>query len=338
MPRFSASFFLAVLATSFLSASAAPVQISNVATRAAANADFQAACDAGGVAGSLVGNAATLLASIQTTDQNLLSQLAAVKGVLDATSNVGAEVAAACKNAAAAGLVSNNGANANANSTSNNNNNNSNNSNSNSNSNTNNQNTQGNQSSSTQASNNANNSNAKTTTIAASTTSKLYPWNRTVLGSGISGRRHIIENTLWFGSTLKLNPQPIPFVDRSLAVTCHHATAFELFSSRRPTRHQHSNVVLVLITRRRSLACPSPPPPATTFDYGSRPQWETARPLGDPSLGLGGIPFKADRWGTLLKGNEDLAVGYCSRPLGDPSLGDSIPRWETAQDRWGILH
>ncbi|KAJ6490209.1 hypothetical protein C8R47DRAFT_1215075 [Mycena vitilis] len=181
MPRFSASFFLAVLATSFLSASAAPVQISNVATRAA-NADFQAACDAGGVAGSLVGNAATLLASIQTTDQNLLSQLAAVKGVLDATSNVGAEVAAACKNAAAAGLVNNNGANANANSTSNNNNNDSNNSNSNSNSNTN-QNSQGNQSSSsTQASNNAKNtastntqasdSNAKTTTIAASATSK----------------------------------------------------------------------------------------------------------------------------------------------------------------------
>ncbi|KAJ6542781.1 hypothetical protein B0H19DRAFT_309291 [Mycena capillaripes] len=109
----SASFLLTVLVTSFLTANAAPLHISSVAARAANdnNADFQAACDAGGVAGSLVGNAITLIDAIQTNDPNVASQIAAVKGVLEATGNVGAEVAAACQNA---GLAGNNNANNNA--------------------------------------------------------------------------------------------------------------------------------------------------------------------------------------------------------------------------------
>ncbi|KAJ7260854.1 hypothetical protein B0H12DRAFT_361021 [Mycena haematopus] len=98
MPRFSASLLLAVLATSFLTANAAPLQFSAVAARANDNnADFQTACDNGAVAGQLVGTALTQLGSIQTNDQNVASQLATMKAILDATNTAGGQVAAACQ-------------------------------------------------------------------------------------------------------------------------------------------------------------------------------------------------------------------------------------------------
>ncbi|KAF8169166.1 hypothetical protein K438DRAFT_2063722 [Mycena galopus ATCC 62051] len=161
MPRFSASLLLVVLATSFLTANAAPI----LAARANANnnADFQTACDNGATAGALVGTALTALGEIQTNDQTVASQLTTMKAILEATSTAGGQVAAACQ---AGGIV------VNANNNNNNNQNANNNENANNNQNQNaTQNQKANQTA-TQASNNAQNTAAAKATTQANNAAK----------------------------------------------------------------------------------------------------------------------------------------------------------------------
>ncbi|KAJ6476341.1 hypothetical protein C8R45DRAFT_377380 [Mycena sanguinolenta] len=161
MPRFSASLFLAVLATSFLTANAAPLQFSAVSARANNNnnANFQTACDNGATAGNLVGTALTAVGEIQTNDQTVASQLKTLKAILDATNTAGGQVAAACQ---AGGIKVNNGNNNNSNNNNNGNNNNNQNSNNNGNNNSNNNNSGNN--------NNGNNNNQSQTQKLQATT------------------------------------------------------------------------------------------------------------------------------------------------------------------------
>ncbi|KAJ6542789.1 hypothetical protein B0H19DRAFT_1171921 [Mycena capillaripes] len=117
----SASFFLTVLATSLLTANAVPVpqMVSTIITTP--SPDFQ--CAAGDSAGSLLGSAVSLLESIQTDDQNIASQIAAVKGILETTAKIGDEVIQSCQNAGLINGDNNNNATNNANNNGQNNNN-----------------------------------------------------------------------------------------------------------------------------------------------------------------------------------------------------------------------
>ncbi|KAJ7113183.1 hypothetical protein C8R44DRAFT_882195 [Mycena epipterygia] len=94
---FSINFVLAVLATSVLMASAAPLHYPKFAARAAASQDqFTAACAEASIAGSLTGAAVTLLDQINSNDQGISSDLLALKGVLSAVSASGDQVASLC--------------------------------------------------------------------------------------------------------------------------------------------------------------------------------------------------------------------------------------------------
>ncbi|KAJ7113181.1 hypothetical protein C8R44DRAFT_236046 [Mycena epipterygia] len=130
MPSFSANFLLAVLATSFLTASAAPV-----AARAAVSQDqFNQACAAASTAGSLTGAAVTLLDEINTNDQNVANQLDSLKAVLAAIETAGGQVGSICQSVLGSNSNSNNNSNNNNSSSSSSSNNNSNSSNNNNNS------------------------------------------------------------------------------------------------------------------------------------------------------------------------------------------------------------
>ncbi|KAJ7710701.1 hypothetical protein B0H17DRAFT_1324310 [Mycena rosella] len=158
MPRFSATFLLAVLATSVLKTGAAPLQMrADVEARAQANiaAVFAQACTAAGIAGTLTGEAVSLLGKIQTNDQGVANGLQGLNAVLAAVTTAGGAVGDLCKSV---NLGQNN-----------NNNNNNNNSNANNNTN-NNANNNTKNTASTQANNNA--KNTAGSTASASSTAK----------------------------------------------------------------------------------------------------------------------------------------------------------------------